>query len=363
MTGSSSQSLANGANSATRVCRLTKEYIPAWDNYVRASPDSTIYHLLGLKEAIEETYNAKTIYLLALNDSKDAVGVLPLVSLRFPWVTDALVSLPYSAYGGALANSDSVVLALLREAESIRIGMGLGSLLTKGLSRTNFEAFTDERIHYSMILDTNRSFEDIWRNSFTPSCRNHCNKAARLGVRIELGHDDKTLRDFYGLYVDQQHRHGSPMHGISWFRQLRRHLGHHVLFAVAYLGEDPIVSVCALMYRNRMITNNGGRKAAFSSSGANNLLQCELIRHACASVVEVFDFARSEFGSGAYQFKWSFGARPIRTYYQYAVSPGRRRPTTEPSDPRYKLPVEVWKRLPRFLVRRVGPTIRKHLAT
>ena len=363
MTRSSSQSHDAGASSAVTVCRLTEQYRAAWDNYVLESPYSTIYHLLGLKDAIEETYNAKTIYLVAVNDSKDVVGVLPMVRLRFPCLTDALVSLPYSAYGGALANSDFVTLALLREAESIRAFMGLGCLLTKGLSRTNFEAFTAEEIHYSMILDTNRSFEDVWRTSFTKSCRNHCNKAARLGVRIELGRDDTLLHDFYGLYIDQQHRYGTPMHSIAWYRQLRRHLGNHVLFAVAYLAEDPVAAVCALIHRDRIISGNSARNPAFSSSGANNLLRCELIRYACTSGIEVFDFARSECGSGTYDFKWSFGAMPTRTYYQYAVSPGRRRPVTDPADPVFKLPVEAWKRLPRFLVRRAGPTIRKHLAT
>ena len=362
MTRSSSQSQFAGPTSAVTVCRFTEQYSSAWDSYVRESTCSTIFHLLGLKKAIEEAYNAKTIYLLAIDDSKDVVGVLPMVSLHFPWLSDALVSLPYSAYGGALTNSDFVTLALLREAEFIRTGMGLGCLLTKGLSRVNFEAFNAEKVYYSMILDTNRSFEDVWRESFTRSCRRHCNKAVRLGVRIELGQDDMLLHDFYGLYLDHQHRrHGSPMHSIAWYRQLRRHLGDHVLFAVAYLGTDPVAAVCALMDRNQLITINGGRNAAFSSSGANNLLRGEVIRHACTSGIPVFDFGRSECGSGAYNFKWSFGARPTSTYYQYAVSPGRRRPTTDPWNPGFKLPVAVWKRLPRFLVRRVGPTIRKRL--
>ncbi len=362
MTGPSMQPRTVAPNSTITVCRLTDEYMPAWDKYVRSSPDSTVYHLPGVKKAIEETYQGKTIYLLALNSSKDALGVLPMVSLPFPWMTDALVSMPYSAYGGPLADSESVTLALLREAESIRKAMGLGSLLVKGLSRVNVDAFNAETVHYSMTLDTNRSFEAVWK-SMTAACRNHCNKATRLGVRIELGHDETVLRDFYTLYVDQQHRHGSPMHSLSWYRQLRKHLPDHVIFAVAYLGAQPIASVCALVYRNRLITNNGGRSRAFSSSGANNLLQCELIRYACAGIIDVFDFARSEVGSGTFEFKQSFGARPIRTYYQYSLSPGQRPPTTEPSHPSFRLPVEVWKRLPRFLVRAVGPTIRKHLAT
>ena len=188
-------------NSALTVCRLTAEYRPAWDNYVLESPYSTIYHLLGLKDSIEDTYQAKTVYLIAINNSKNVVGVLPMAIVRLPWLTDALVSLPYSNYGGPLADSDIVAVALLREAESIRASLGLGCLMVKGLSHANFEAFTVEKIHYSMVLDTNRSFEDVWSKSFAKSCRNHCNRAARLGVHVELGNDDRLLHDFYALYV------------------------------------------------------------------------------------------------------------------------------------------------------------------
>jgi FemAB-related protein (PEP-CTERM system-associated) len=363
MTRPASQTHAPGGSSAVTVSQLTDEYRSGWDDYVRQSPDSTVYHLLGLKDAIEDEYGAKTAYLLAVNDSKRVVGVLPMVALRFPWLTNALVSMPYSAYGGALANSDRVALALLREAESVRASAGLGCLFTKTLRRIDFEAFTSEQIHYSMILETNRSFENVWRKSFTKSCRNHCNKAARLGAKVELGDDDTLLRDFYALYVDQQHRYGTPMHSIGWYRQLRRHLRHHVIFGVTYLSEKPAAAVCAFTYRNRIISSNSAQNPAFSSSGANNLLRHELIRHACTSGIDLFDFARSKRGSGTYHFKWSFGARPTTTYYQYALTRGQRMPSTDPSNPAFKLPAEVWKHLPRFLVRKWGPMIRKSLAT
>jgi FemAB-related protein (PEP-CTERM system-associated) len=363
MTGWATQVQSAQTNSALTVCRLTEQYRSAWDKYVLESSQSTIYHLLGLKDAIETTYHAQTIYLIAIDNMRNVVGVLPLVIVRLPWLTNALVSMPYSPYGGVLSDSESAAAALLREAESIRASLGLGCLMVKGLAHSNFEAFNAEKIHYSMVLDTNRNFDDVWSKSFTKSCRNHCNKATRLGVRIELGNNDRLLQNFYDLYVDQQHRFGTPMHSVTWYQQLRKYCGNHVLFGAAYFAQVPVATVCVHIYRNRMISSNSARNPVFSSTGASNLLRCELIRHACTSGIELFDFARAKCGGGTYHFKSSFGARPKETYYQYVVSVGKRKPATDPADPAFRLPAQIWRKLPRSFVLRFGPVIRKGLAT
>lgn len=362
MTGSAIQLRSTETNSSFKVCKLTEEYRSAWDKYVLESPWSTVYHLLGLKDAIETTYHGRTIYLIAIDNSRSIVGILPMVIVRLPWLTNALVSLPYSPYGGALADSDSAATALFHEAESIRARLGLDCLVVKGLAQSNFEAFTTD-IHYSMILDTNRSFKDVWSKSFTKSCRNHCNKATRFGVRIELGSDDKLLHNFYDLYVDQQHRFGTPMHSITWYEQLRKYWANHLLFGVAYLERFPVAAVCAHIYRNRIISTNSARNPSFSLTGASNLLRCELIRYACKSGIELFDFARAERGGGTYRFKSSFGARPTKTFYQYAVSHGKRKPAMDPMAPALRLPAQIWQKLPRSVVLRLGPVLRKGLAT
>ena len=42
----------------------------AWDTYVNAHPQATLYHLSGWKNVIEKTYGHKTYYLMAVNSSK-----------------------------------------------------------------------------------------------------------------------------------------------------------------------------------------------------------------------------------------------------------------------------------------------------
>ena len=48
-----------------RVEGLTAGWEPAWDDYVRAAPRGTAFHLLGWKRVVERTFGHRAVYLLA----------------------------------------------------------------------------------------------------------------------------------------------------------------------------------------------------------------------------------------------------------------------------------------------------------
>lgn len=346
-----------------RVVRLTEAYQNAWEAYLAQSPGATIYHSLGWKHAVEKTYGVKTIYLLAFDDANEVVGLLPLVYQRFVPLTTALISLPYGPYGGVLSDRREVAQALVDEADSVRREMGAGCLLLKSLERLDCSTLTHAATQYSMTLDISAGFDGVFNEYFTKSCRRHCRKASRLGTEVQLGNDDRLMRDHYKLYSRQQHSFGTPTHSIEWFRNLKTFLSGHFLYAVSYLDGEAASVKCALQYGNRLITCYSGRRRSLSAVGASNLVNAELIRHACSSGYTVVDFARAAIGSGVYYFKKSFGAVPTPTYQQYAIAPGARVPLMSPDDPVARLPVRVWRRLPRFVVNALGPSIRKSLAT
>ena len=91
-----------------------------WDSYVLKHPQSTLYHLSGWKDVIENTYGHKTYYLMAVkndgygefhNTQQDeiyktsgiscelkgeyVVGVLPLVLLKSIFFGRNLISMPF----------------------------------------------------------------------------------------------------------------------------------------------------------------------------------------------------------------------------------------------------------------------------
>ena len=72
----------------------------------------------------------------------------------------------------------------------------------------------------------------------------------------------------------------------------------------------------------------------------------------------VFDFGRSREGTGPYHFKRHWGFEPQPLPYQYVLLDGAAMPNLSPSNPRMRVAVEAWKRLPFGLTKLAGPRSR-----
>ena len=62
-----------------QIKTITPADIAAWDTYVNAHPQSTLYHVSGWKNVIEKTYGHKTYYLMAIKNVRD-----PVSSIGYP---------------------------------------------------------------------------------------------------------------------------------------------------------------------------------------------------------------------------------------------------------------------------------------
>ena len=71
----------------------------------------------------------------------------------------------------------------------------------------------------------------------------------------------------------------------------------------------------------------------------------------------MFDFGRSKLGTGAFSFKhnWGFEAAPL--HYRFKLQPGTSIPDHNPMNPKYRLFIDTWKRLPVPVANMIGPHI------
>jgi hypothetical protein len=92
---------------------------------------------------------------------------------------------------------------------------------------------------------------------------------------------------------------------------------------------------------------------------ANDFMYWEVMRRACERGCRVFDFGRSKVGTGAYAFKRNWGFEPTPLVYQFRLGPGRAMPDLNPLNPKLRLLVAAWKRLPLRLANWLGPMIVK----
>ena len=77
--------------------------------------------------------------------------------------------------------------------------------------------------------------------------------------------------------------------------------------------------------------------------------------------VQVFDYGRSKKDSGSYRFKkhWGFEEEPL--FYQYHLVRAQSMPNLSPTNAKYRMFIDLWKRLPLPVSQHLGPLIARNL--
>jgi hypothetical protein len=86
-----------------------------------------------------------------------------------------------------------------------------------------------------------------------------------------------------------------------------------------------------------------------------------VMRRAAARGCRLFDFGRSKQGTGSFAFKHNWGFHPEPLHYRYHLAPGAAIPDHNPLNPRYRLFIAAWKRLPLAMANLLGPPIARGL--
>jgi hypothetical protein len=87
----------------------------------------------------------------------------------------------------------------------------------------------------------------------------------------------------------------------------------------------------------------------------------DLMCRAVGRGVRLFDYGRSKQGTGAFDFKKNWGFTPDPLVYEYFLVRAKAVPAINPSNPKYRLFIEGWKRLPLPVANLIGPLLARHL--
>jgi len=87
----------------------------------------------------------------------------------------------------------------------------------------------------------------------------------------------------------------------------------------------------------------------------------EVLQKSIQKECRFFDFGRSSKDAGTYRFKKQWGAQPQQLYWYYWLPEGESLPELNPNNPKYKLLINVWQRLPVWLSQLIGPPVVKYL--
>lgn len=329
----------------------------AWNGYVSRHPAATQYHRYEWLAIIERSFQHR-IYPLAAREAGGIRGVFPLVHMRSRLFGNMAVSVPFVNYGGPLADQEEVRAALWKEGSRLAESWGASSLESREFTANALAHHTKDH-KVTMILTLAPSIEAQWAG-FDAKLRNQIRKAERSGLTVRTG-GIREVEGFYEVFVRNMRDLGTPVYGRRFFEEILQRLpGTAQIYSVCL--NETVVSACvALASGSTVEVPWASSLREYRSLCPNNLMYWAVIQSAIKAGHAAVDFGRSTVGEGTYKFKAQWGAKPVPLYWNYWLKNAAEVPNVTTANRKYRLAIAVWKRLPVWLTRHLGPPIVRNI--
>lgn len=339
---------------ATHISPLTQGAAAAWDRFVEAHPDGTFFHRAAWAKIIEKSFGHDTAYVFTERDGA-ITGVLPLAQVKTLLFGNTLISVPFCVYGGPLAvdlETEAVLYAfaekLLKKSSATAVEFRF-----RGMKETTSDWLTRPDLYVTfrkqIESDHDKNLKAIPRKQ-----RAMVRKGIQNGLRSVVQRDVGQL---HGIYAESVRNLGTPVFSHHYFAMLAEVFGSDCDVLTVLDGDEPIASVMNFWFRDEVLPYYGGGRSIARQRAANDFMYWEVMRTAVERGCHLFDFGRSKLGTGAFDFKTNWGFVPEPLNYRYKLSPGASIPDHNPLNPKYRLFIAGWKRLPLAVANVIGPSI------
>lgn len=335
-----------------------------WDHFVSRHPNSSPYHRFAWKKAIENSYSHPCFYLIAEDESRNIVGILPSVLIKPPISAGQLCSLPFCDRGEALTENLKIEQALIARAQGIAINNHVkyeyrASLLADDLQDQALQNGDKVR----MLLPLPENSQSLLCG-FKSKLRSQIRKAEKNGLVFDVGRDKDLINDFYRVFTINMRDLGSPTHSKQWFDEIRSNYGDNMIISIVRYSGEPIGAGIVLLNGEVAVIPWASTLRKFNRLSPNMLLYWSLLQFSSDNGYKVFDFGRSSFGEGTYRFKQQWGAQPLplnwKTFMNKEAQPQH---TTSSLKGNIRTSIEtIWSRLPLPMTIHLGSKIRKYIS-
>jgi FemAB-related protein (PEP-CTERM system-associated) len=329
----------------------------AWDGFVRAHPAGTFFHLAGWRSVTQQAFG-HTPHYLSLNKGGDVAAILPLVEVRSRLFGHALISNAFCVGGGPLARDEDSRLAILSGAEALGRSLKVDYVELRDTPQ-DAPGWSRRDDLYAGFEGPIPAAEEANLKQIPRKQRAVVRKALERDLSVTI---ESTVEAFFPLYARTMRDHGTPALPRRFFERLLDAFGADCEVLTVRRQGRPVSSVLSYFFRDRVLPYYTGSRPEARELGSNDLMYWALMRRAAERGCRVFDFGRSKVGSGPYSFKrnWGFEPRPIA--HQYRLVRRETPPNLNPTNPRYALLIQAWRRLPLPVANTVSPFLSRSLA-
>lgn len=330
---------------------------PAWDRFVARMPNGTFFHRAAWAEVLARAFGHTPHYAFAEQDGS-ITGALPLVHVKTALFGNTLISNPFCVYGGPLAADRQSFAALDAHAAEMMWRTGATAVEYRFRDPPDPDWFEGEwqakddlyaTFRKSIGPDDERNMKAIPRKQ-----RAMVRKGIERGLSSRADQDVDRL---HAIYAESVRNLGTPVFSRDYFRLLRQTFPDEMDVVTVWDKDRPMAAVLNFYDRGEVLPYYGGGTSAARALAANDFMYWEVMRRAAARGCTSFDFGRSKAGTGAFAFKKNWGFTPQSLSHRFRLKPGAQVPEHNPLNPKYRLFIAGWKRLPLPVANWLGPMI------
>jgi FemAB-related protein (PEP-CTERM system-associated) len=326
-----------------------------WESFVENHPNATFYHRIGWKEVMEKSFGHKTYYLLAEREGQIA-GILPIVHVKSLLFGSIMCSMPFLNFGGICADDEEAEKTLLDRASEIAREHQADYLELRHSHQSKKEI--PRKTHkVSMTIELNADPEVLWKN-FSTKHRTSIRRAAKNELEVLHGKED-LLPAFFRILTEGWKELGTPLYSHSFFENILSTFHDSIeIFLVLHKGK-PVAGALNGLFRETVEGMWAASPRQYVKLQANYCLYWEMIRKACLDGFKWYHLGRSSTDSGGSFYKEKWNAFPKQLYWEYVLNKKKNIPELNVNNPKYKLAIQTWRKLPLALTSKLGPRLAK----
>ena len=333
--------------------RVIESPLPeVWNRYLEGRAHGSVLHRAEW-EQVFAVYGLPMLRLAAEREGK-IVGILPLVWQKSLLFGNQLVSLPWFDAVSVLADDADAREQLIASAQAAARARG-NAILQLRQAEPLEPAYPVRNDKVLMRLALESDPETLWKR-LSAKVRNQVRKGQKS--ELELARGGRELAgEFFDVYSANMRDLGSPSHKRKFFERVLDQFGNLCTIHLAKIRGRAVGAGFTIANGQRLEIPWASSLREFNGMCVNHVMYWEILADACRNGFAWFHFGRSSRDSGTYHFKKQWGADDVPLFwYHLADTRNAEHLVASPQDS-FGWAQRVWRRLPLWLARRLGPQI------
>lgn len=339
------------------ICKIINEtQMLRWDIFLQQHQTSG-YHQSAWFSLIKKTFGHETRILVAEDEQGNILGGLPLTFFSSKLFGKFAISIPYVNYGGVVTHYLDIAQKLIEFAQDIRANENLSHIEIRTMQAGLAKNSLDKKV--SMVLTLPATNGELEKNLGT-KLRAQYRKAENYAPSVKFG-TLELLDDFYNVFARNMRDLGTPVYSKTWFENILMEGTIKSTLIVVYMENKPVSTGFLVGSHDTLEIPWASTIQSANTKNANMWMYRQILSFAINEKYKYFDFGRSTLGAGTYKFKKQWGALAYAHHWYYVLPEGESKPELNPDNPKYKLVIFLWKLMPVWLTKIIGPHIIKHI--